>query len=55
MPTVLFCSVLFVVVCVTCWHVTTRRQGEDKWSLESNGKAVKSYGTDDLRMTIVYR
>ncbi len=37
------------------WRDMLARQGDDKWNLESNGKAVKSYGTDDLRMTIVYR
>jgi hypothetical protein len=37
------------------WRDVLARQGEDKWNLESNGRAVKSYGTDDLRMTIVYR
>ena len=30
-------------------------QGDEKWTLESNGKAVKTYDTSDLRMTIVYR
>lgn len=30
-------------------------QGGDKWTLESNGKAIKNYDTSDLRMTIVYR
>ena len=30
-------------------------QGDDKWSLESNNKMIRSYNTNDLRMTIVYR
>lgn len=30
-------------------------QGGEKWTLESNGKAMKTYDTKDLRMTIVYR
>ncbi len=30
-------------------------QGDDKWSLESNNKMIRSYDTNDLRMTIVYR
>ncbi|CAJ0566599.1 unnamed protein product, partial [Mesorhabditis spiculigera] len=30
-------------------------QGADKWTLTSNGNALKTFKTDDLRMTIVYR
>ena len=40
-------GVAFVLTCAL--------QGDEKWALESNGKAVKTHDTSDLRMTIVYR
>ncbi|CAJ0947063.1 unnamed protein product, partial [Mesorhabditis belari] len=30
-------------------------QGQDKWTVTSNGKTLKTFKTDDLRITIVYR